>query len=247
MSPPARRGATLSPVPSESGSVAVLWDLDGTLLHARGAGARCFRDALAELGHEWPTERPDFGGRTDRDIAGALLRACHPERLAPDADATVRLLQLVEDLYRTREAEYAARTEALPNVPAVVQLLAATAAVQSVVTGNVESIARRKVAAVGLTGALDLDVGAYGDHHDDRHHLVHVARERIATAGHDVAPERCWIVGDTPRDLAAARVAGVRCALVATGTFGLDELAALDADLVLPDLTGVDVLVAAMR
>jgi phosphoglycolate phosphatase-like HAD superfamily hydrolase len=160
MAPPARRGATLSAVPSESGSVAVLWDLDGTLLHARGAGARCFRDALADLGHEWPTERPDFGGRTDRDIAGALLQACHPERLAPDVDATVRLLQLVEDLYRVREAEYAARTEALPNVPAVVQLLAPTAAVQTVVTGNVESIARRKVAAVGLTEVLDLDVGA---------------------------------------------------------------------------------------
>ena len=231
----------------EHSPAAILWDLDGTLLHARGAGARCFREALAELGHEWPTERLDFGGRTDRDIAGALLRACHPERAAADATVTTSLLRRVEALYELREAEYAARTEALPNVQAAVALLATTAAVQSVVTGNVESIARRKLAAVGLARALDLDLGAYGDHHDDRHHLVLLALERIAAAGHAIAPERSWIVGDTPRDLAAARAAGVRCALVATGTFGFTELAALDADIVLADLTDVDVLLAALR
>jgi phosphoglycolate phosphatase len=234
-------------VPTAPAPVAVLWDIDGTLLRARGAGARCFRDALADLGHEWPTERIDFGGRTDRDIATALLQAGHPERVRPDDATTVQLLRLVESLYEQRELEYAAVTEALPNVPAVVELLAATAAVQSVVTGNVESIARRKLSAVGLVDALRLDVGAYGDDHTDRHHLVSLSIERVAAAGHDLPADRCWIIGDTPRDLAAARTAGVRCALVATGTFGYDELAALDADVVVADLTAVDALLAAMR
>jgi phosphoglycolate phosphatase len=224
----------------------VLWDIDGTLLRARGAGARCFRDALGELGHEWPALRPDFGGRTDRDIAVALLQACHPDQLAPDSETTLGLLRRVEALYAAREVEYAALTEALPNVLAVVGLLTARVAVQSVVTGNVESIARRKLAAVGLADALRLDLGAFGDHHDERHLLVRHALERCAAAGLAPDPERCWIVGDTPRDLAAARAAGVRCALVATGTFSYDELAAFEADLVLPDLTDADELVDAV-
>jgi phosphoglycolate phosphatase-like HAD superfamily hydrolase len=224
----------------------VLWDIDGTLLRARGAGAFCFRDALAELGHAWPDDRPDFGGRTDRDIAGLLLQACHPHRLAPAAGATTALMQRVEALYAAREADYATRTEALPNAHRAVSRLADADAVQTVVTGNVASIARRKIAAVGLLDALRLDVGAFGDDHDERHVLVHLALERTTAAGHRVVADRCWIVGDTPRDLAAARAAGVRCALVATGTFDLDELAALDADLVMADLHAVDELLAAI-
>jgi phosphoglycolate phosphatase-like HAD superfamily hydrolase len=188
--------------------------------------------------------RPDFGGRTDRDIAAALLQACHPDQ-APDAAVTATLLGRVAALYAERELEYAALTEALPNVPAVVDLLAARA-VQSVVTGNVESVARRKLAAVGLADALRLDLGAFGDHHDERHLLVRHALARFAAADLAIDPARCWIVGDTPRDLAAARAAGVRCALVATGTFSYDELAGFEADLLLPDLTRADELLAAV-
>ena len=68
---------------------------------------------------------------------------------------------------------------------------------------------------------------------------------RVAAAGHRWDPTTCWVVGDTPRDLAAARAAGVRCALVATGTFDADVLAALEPDLVLADLHDVAVLVDA--
>jgi phosphoglycolate phosphatase-like HAD superfamily hydrolase len=46
-----------------------------------------------------------------------------------------------------------------------------------------------------------------------------------------------WLIDDTPRDLAAAKVNSVRCALVCTGTFGFDELCELGADLVVADLS----------
>jgi phosphoglycolate phosphatase-like HAD superfamily hydrolase len=45
-----------------------------------------------------------------------------------------------------------------------------------------------------------------------------------------------WIIGDTANDLACARAAGARCLLVATGRATVEELSALDADAVLPDL-----------
>lgn len=234
--------------PGSSGvtGAVILWDIDGTLLRARGTGARCFRDALAELGHDWPTVRPDFGGRTDRDIAVALLQACHPEQRTPDQTTADGLLRRVAALYADREVEYAALTEALPNARGVVELVAAAGAVQSVVTGNVESVARRKLAAIGLADALRLDLGAFGDDHDERHLLVRHALGRLAAADLATGLERCWVVGDTPRDLAAARAAGVRCALVATGTFTYEELAGFEADLLLPDLTRADELLAAV-
>jgi phosphoglycolate phosphatase-like HAD superfamily hydrolase len=64
-----------------------------------------------------------------------------------------------------------------------------------------------------------------------------VALELLSASGWRPDPDSVWIVGDTPRDLACARAAGVRCALVATGHRTYAELDALGADLVLPDLS----------
>jgi phosphoglycolate phosphatase len=54
-----------------------------------------------------------------------------------------------------------------------------------------------------------------------------------------VDPGRVWIIGDTPRDAACARDNGVRCLLVATGTYSVDQLSPLGADAVLSDLGDV--------
>ena len=224
----------------------VLWDVDGTLLRAGGAGARCFRDGLASMGRAWPDAKLDFGGRTDPEIARLLLDATHPDGATPDPGAPAALLAFVEATYAARAAELATLTSALPNVRAAIAAVAEAGAVQTVVTGNVCSIARHKLAAVGLDDVIDLSLGAFGDDdHVDRTDLVRLALGRIDAAGHACDPATCWVVGDTPRDLAAARAAGVRCALVATGTFDSPTLAALEPDLVLADLHGVATLLAA--
>lgn len=48
--------------------------------------------------------------------------------------------------------------------------------------------------------------------------------------------EETWLVGDSPRDVEAARGSGARCVAVATGWCALEDLAALGPDLALPDL-----------
>ena len=53
---------------------------------------------------------------------------------------------------------------------------------QSVLTGNIRPLAEVKLGALGLTGLLELDIGAYGDSHEARSELVHVARERARAA-----------------------------------------------------------------
>jgi phosphoglycolate phosphatase-like HAD superfamily hydrolase len=222
----------------------VLWDIDGTLLRAGRAGAQCFRDGLASMGRAWPDAKLDFGGRTDPEIAALLLDATHPDGHTPDPDAALALLAFVEAAYAERAPELAALTSALPHVEAAIAALAATGATQTVVTGNVRSIARHKLVAAGLEQLLAVDLGAFGDDdHNDRADLVRLALRRVEADGRRWEPATCWVIGDTPRDLAAARAAGVRCALVATGTFEHDALAALDPDLVLADLHDVAVLV----
>ena len=121
---------------------------------------------------------------------------------------------------------------------------------QSVLTGNIRSVAEVKLAALGLREWLDLCIGAYGDDHEDRTELVHVARRRAAAVhGRSAAAfggTATVVIGDTPLDISAALAAGARAVGVATGSHPADDLAMAGADAVLPDLTDTAVVLRAL-
>ena len=119
--------------------------------------------------------------------------------------------------------------------------------VQSVLTGNVRRMAEIKLSAVGLDANLDLETGAYGDSHEIRSELVHLARGNAARKyGRGFAGTATVLVGDTPLDVAAARVTGARAVAVATGGTSADKLAESGADVVLPDLTDTPAVLRAI-
>ena len=218
-------------------ATAILWDIDGTLLRATGTGIRTFTVALEIVtGLAFPSTPIDMGGRTDPDIAASVLAALGIE----DEDVLFRLLAEVELAYELLEHEFRPMTVAKPGVAAALDRLAAEKTVQTLVTGNLQSVARRKVAAVGLDTHIRFELGGYGSDHRLRSELVRTSRSRLADNGHTIALENTWVVGDTPRDLQCARDTGVRCVLVATGSHTYDELAALDADAVFVDLADTE-------
>jgi phosphoglycolate phosphatase len=121
---------------------------------------------------------------------------------------------------------------------------------QSVLTGNIRPVAEVKLAALGLREPLDLCIGAYGDDHEVRAELVHVARRRAA-AVHGREPSdfdgaATVLIGDTPLDIEAALATGARSVGVATGSYPAAELAAAGADVVLPDLTDTSAVLRAL-
>jgi len=119
--------------------------------------------------------------------------------------------------------------------------------VQSVLTGNLRSLAEVKLGALGLACYLDLDVGAYGDVHEVRAELAWVARERAAAAYGTAFPgETTVLIGDTPLDIEAARAAGARSIGVATGATPTGELTDAGAHVVLPDLTDTAAVIEAI-
>ncbi len=46
-----------------------------------------------------------------------------------------------------------------------------------------------------------------------------------------------WVVGDTPKDISAARQAGAKVVAVATGGFSVDDLRAYQPDATIADLS----------
>src|SRR6478735_9016000 len=119
----------------------VLWDLDGTLLRAARAGTRSFVTALRTVaGADFPTAKLDFGGRTDPKIAEMILDAAGCDTALGSA-----LLAEVEAEYERRDEEFAADTWALAGITETIAALDEHGVVQGLVTGNLESVARRKV------------------------------------------------------------------------------------------------------
>jgi phosphoglycolate phosphatase-like HAD superfamily hydrolase len=221
----------------------VLWDVDGTLIHSAGIGSEVFDRAFEQVLGLAPTaritERVHLSGKTDPQIALeylALMGIDEPERHVP------RILEILVAELSAAAGQLAASGGALPGVRELMARLAATDGVhQTLLTGNLAANAAVKVAAFGLDQWLDLEIGAYGSDDTDRCRLVPVAVERARRLRRlDVDPGDTWVVGDTPRDLACAQAGGVRCLLVATGGSSVSDLAWLDADALMEDLSDVD-------
>ena len=222
----------------------LLWDVDGTLVRAGDIGAAVFDRAIEAVFGVRPPERVRMSGKTDPQIVREYL----------DMMGVVSSGGIVEAILRGVEGQLAAAAASGELAaggaacPGAADVLAALSGddriVSSLLTGNVYPNAVTKVGVFGLERWLDLDVGAYGSDHADRRELVPIALGRLE-AERDVLIEASdvWVIGDTPRDLECARVAGARCLLVGTGRYGIAELADLGADAVVENLAGTEAIV----
>ena len=219
----------------------MLFDVDGTLLHAGGHGAAVFDRALEAVLGRPPDVRVRMGGKTDPQIVREYLELMHE---APEAMSDI--LRHLEEGLEAAGAAMAADGYALPGVVDLLERLHGDRRlISTVLTGNIAPNAVVKLNAFGLDRWLDLEVGAYGSDDADRRVLVPVALRRVAGRhGAELTAADTWVVGDTPRDLECARAAGARCLLVGTGTYPLEDLEGLGADQVRASLEPVDDLVA---
>ena len=214
---------------------AVLFDIDGTLVSAGPLGAEVFDRAIEAVTGQAPPLRVSMSGKTDPQIVREYMEAMHLDVAAHLSSVLARL----EHELALAGPELPSMGRTLPGVVALLEALAEDRRFHlSVLTGNIAPNAAVKLGAFGLDRWLDLETGAYGSDSERRTELVPIALRRLASLrGAHLEPQHAWVVGDTPRDLDAARVGGARCVLVATGRFGLTELERLEPDAVLADLS----------
>jgi len=215
----------------------VLWDIDGTLLlRASVAHVRAVWAALAEV-HGVDGEGfkgPGVAGMTDAQISRAILAGMGVEAAAIDEHAA-RVVERVGQLYAPDDL----RDHVSPGLDGLLaELHDRDDVIQSLVTGNYEAVARRKLDAAGLGRWFDPRWGGgFGSDDEDRDRLPAIARARAAAAlSPDREPwdrDRTVIVGDTPRDIACARADRVHVVAVTTGSHDRHDLA--DADAVVDD------------
>ncbi len=204
----------------------LLFDIDGTLLlKATAAHVAAVHEALREVYGviEARGAKVEAAGRTDMEIARdiALLSGVTAERFDDGrGDFRAACVAAYARLCPDDLSDYVA-----PGVPGVLDALVTRDRVRlGLLTGNLEPVARLKLARAGLAHYFDPWVGGFGSDHDDRTELPAIARARAGAypRAHTV------IIGDTPRDIACARADGLRCIAVATGPFSASELGGAD-------------------
>jgi phosphoglycolate phosphatase-like HAD superfamily hydrolase len=224
----------------------ILFDIDGTLLHTRGAGRRAIHAALqAEFGAV-AKGGVRFDGKTDPQIVRELLEeAEHPQ--AHDDHRIAAVCRRYVDFLRHELAAPDTRLTVYPGVlPLLERLEARGDALLGLLTGNLVEGARLKLRAAGIAPER-FRVGAYGSDHADRARLPAIAAQRAAPLLQRVpsGPE-IVIVGDTPHDMTCGRAVGARAIGVATGSFSLGDLTAAGAFAAFPDFAAPDEVVEAI-
>jgi phosphoglycolate phosphatase len=164
-------------------------------------------------------------GRTDLSIARELLLEAGVSDEEIDARSARLQAATVAAYERLCPPDLSARL-----TPGMADLLAALSARPddfrlSLLTGNLEAVARRKLAAAGVASYFAAGQGAFGSDAESRDELPALARARAG----GWPRERTVVIGDTPRDIACARADGLRVAAVATGPYPLEALADADA------------------
>lgn len=217
----------------------ILFDIDGTLYHGDGTGRAAFLDAGRELfGQRFVEHAFDLSGRLDPWIYRRFMELNgldRDERIDRDfREACHRHLRLRIESRRHN-------VKALPGAIQLVERLSASPEVTiGLLTGNWEANGRLKVETVGIDSRL-FPVCAWGDDAPTRDDLPPVARRRyVETRRGEIDFERIVIVGDTVHDVNCARAHGCRSLAVCTGGGREEQLRAVGADRVIPDLSDTD-------
>jgi phosphoglycolate phosphatase len=216
-----------------SDRIAILFDIDGTLLITGGAGAASWRLAFDEL-YRIPADIGKFTdtGMTDPDVGRMTFEAVLHRQ--PERSEFTRLLERrLHYLHQTvaESKEY----RVLAGVADLLPRLIDGGYLLGLVTGNLEAAAHIKLHRAQLNRFFSF--GGYGSDSTDRGELTRIALQRGALVyGETLTADQAIVVGDTPHDVDGAHAAGMACVGVGSHHFTVDELREAGADYAIASL-----------
>lgn len=204
---------------SWDGQDAYLFDIDGTILRSRDRiHFNSFASSVRRVtGFEVTLTGIELHGNTDTAI---LREACRlagvpADVLEPQIEAILAAM-----CSTVAEQRHEMNVIRMPGIEEALSHLAHCGALLGVATGNVEMVGWIKIEEAGLRQWFRF--GGFSDHFPNRTQLVgSAALKARELAG---AKSSVCVVGDTPRDIAAARANSLPVIAVATGKYSYDEL-----------------------
>ena len=213
---------------------AILFDIDGTLVLKRSTDAdelERFRRAIVdEVGKSPPTQPWRYDGMVDPQICRLLLIDVGLSESAVGRHLR-RVIERVGEIYKTMEKHPILND----GVRELLKILSASSKHKlGVVTGNLSVVAEEKLSLTGIRAYFAETF--YSDGYFDRRDLVREAVDTCVMKYQLRGNDSVIIIGDTPRDVEAAKSRGAKAIAIATGHFSEDDLVSAGADTVFHDL-----------
>lgn len=220
----------------------LLFDIDGTLVTMGGVGRRAFDRAFERVhGRGNACAALRFDGSTDRATTRVALQSigAPATEQAIDELLTAYLPELEAELARSDPKTFLVHA----GVTRVLEAARRRGAALGLGTGNIRAGAQLKLERVDLYRHFDF--GGFGDDHELRAELIRRGAERgAAWLGVALGACRVVVIGDTPKDIDAARAIGAESMGVGTAAYTAEELLAHGATFAFDDLTASGVVTA---
>ena len=214
---------------------AYLFDIDGTLLRSRDRiHFNSFANSIKDVtGFEVSLTGVVLHGGTDTAILreAFTLAGVPSEAWEPQVEA---ILNAMRQTVATRRDELEIWT--MPGVEETLAYLAGRGALLGLATGNLELIGWIKVEEAGLREWFKF--GGFSDRFEVRSAMIADAAQKARELLHTSNPSIC-VVGDTPRDIEAARANSLPVIAAATGNYSFEELAALEPEVCISSLAAL--------
>ena len=219
----------------------ILLDIDGTLVRTRGAGLQAISQVMNR--HFGITELPPLvvHGCTDFGIWSSIF-----DQLGMSMPNNLN--QLIHDYCECLEQTLASgQGEVLPGVRKFLTFLHSQNEVAiGLLTGNAKRAAEIKMEFFELAEFVE-DFGGFGDFDADRNVVAARAMDSSRRhLGQRFDSEKCWVVGDTVRDIDCARSIGAKVLAVETGGDNAVKLQNANPDILVPELTDSDSICRAL-
>jgi phosphoglycolate phosphatase len=211
----------------------VFFDLDGTLIDHFETLYRCYEHALTAIGLPVPSREV-----VRRSVGGSMEVTMR--RFVSDEAQHAAAAKAWRAFFA---AHYLDDVKLMPGARELVGALHARGLRLGVLTNKIGEQSRGICRHLGLESMLDLVLGANDTaFRKPQREFSALALERLGTAAAETI-----VIGDSPFDIEAAHVVGMRAVCVTTGTHNADELRAATADAVFPNFAELGAAVFDVR
>ena len=228
----------------------MLWNIDLTLVDVVKVMRPAYAEAFRTITGRPLVQLPQMAGRTEPEIFfdalarnGVSLRDDESERLLIPFGAELATA------FAARRDLITVDGQVLPGAASAMAAMSKVdGVVQSVLTGASRPNAALKLRAFRLDRYVDMSVGGFvGSDGYPKGALLESVRQRAEEKYQaSFAGQATAYIADSPRDVAAAKLAAARSVAVASGRASTAELRTAGATTVLPDLTDPDALISAI-
>ncbi len=215
-----------------NGVKCVLFDLDRTLVTTGGAGNRALEKAFQNVcGIGNAMDGIDPSGKTDPAIIREIFlrrgnRNCTDAEMASIQE---KYLNFLPD-----ECDRSAGYQVMDGIPGILSSLQKKGVIVGLGTGNLEKGARIKLGRSKLNSFFPF--GGFGSDSENRAELLDIAYQKAQKhSGTPIHKENVFVVGDTERDILAAKKSGLKVIAAATGNADEEFLKSFGPDFFLPN------------